>query len=714
MSQAFSSLARVVLPLPLRDSFVYGVPVELRGEVRAGSQVFVPFKSRGLRGLVVEIFQGEPPRGLRDIKAVAGEPVGDRVLELARWVSDYYLAPLGEVFRAAVPKPLTRLRRPAAIEGRPTVAESALAMIPTSHQQEVLEAVGRNLDAGGFGVLLLQGVTGSGKTFVYCKAAAEVVRRGGGCLVLVPEISLSTQLVDRFREFFGEQVVLSHSGLSASERYMAWLRAGAGEAKVVVGARSAVFSPLKNLALIIVDEEHEPSYKQSDVPRYNARDVAVKRGQMEGALVMLGSATPSLESYNNALAGKYTMLRLPCRVDSRPMAKVHVVDLKAGGGRRPAEAAAGDAPVRPAGRGGTDPGGSSRGAEGTAGETGATGAHSADASWLFSDILREKMDERLAKREQVILFINRRGHSTFVQCRDCGASFRCPRCEVALTYHSDPHRLTCHYCGYSAKDVETCPSCRGSNFWFGGVGTQKVEREIKRMFPEAGVIRMDVDSTRRRGARRSMVETFSSGEALVLLGTQMVAKGLDFPGVTLVGVIYADTQLNLPDFRASERTFQLLTQVAGRAGRGRTPGEVVIQTFLPDHPSLLAAAAQDFSLFYGKEIVDRRELCFPPFSRLVDVSFTGRDEAEVIQHANRVKRRVEDWLRSEGIASVDAMGPAPFPIARLRNKARWHLTLRGRSLPELRRSVEMLRAAVDNERPGRVAVGLDVDPLQLM
>jgi primosomal protein N' (replication factor Y) len=710
MSQSLTSLARVVLPLPLRDSFVYGVPSHLREEVHAGSQVHVPFKSRELRGLVVELFEGEPPRGLRSIKAPAGEPVGDRVLELTRWVSDYYLAPWGEVFRAAVPKPLTRVRVPSREGGRSVPPEGTPALSPTSHQREVLETIDRRLDGGGFGVLLLQGVTGSGKTYVYCKAAAEVLRRGGGCLVLVPEISLSTQLVDRFREFFGEHVVLSHSGLSASERYVAWRKSASGDAKVVVGARSAVFSPLKNLALIIVDEEHEPSYKQSDVPRYNARDVAVKRGQLEGALVLLGSATPSLESYNNALAGKYTMLRLPCRVDSRPLARVQVVDLKAGPGPGSAEGGE-DAP--PARGSAANPGGSAGGV-GEAEIDQERRAPSPEASWLFSDTLREKMDDRLAKGEQVILFINRRGHSTFVQCRDCGESFRCPRCEVTLTYHSDPHRLTCHYCGYSAKDIRTCAKCGGSNFWFGGVGTQKVEREIKRMFPEVGVLRMDVDSTRRRGSRRSMVETFSSGGALVLLGTQMVAKGFDFPGVTLVGVIYADTQLNLPDFRASERTFQLLTQVAGRAGRGRTPGEVVIQTFLPDHPSLLAAAAQDFSLFYGKEIEDRRELAFPPFSRLVDVSFTGREESEVILRANSVKTLVEGWLRKERIASVDAMGPAPFPIARLRNKARWHLTLRGRSLPELRRSVEMLRAAIESERASGVAVGIDVDPLQLM
>jgi primosomal protein N' (replication factor Y) len=709
MSQSVYSLARVVLPLPLRDSFVYEVPVDLRGEVRAGSQVSVPFKSRSLRGLVVEVFDGEPPRGLRSIKSLAGEAVGEKVLELTRWVSDYYLAPWGEVFRAAVPRPLARVRVPARAGGGSAASEGAPAMKPTSHQREVLDAIGRRLDLGGFGVLLLQGVTGSGKTFVYCRAAAEALRRGGACLVLVPEISLSTQLVDRFREFFGERVVLSHSGLSASERYVAWRKSASGEAKVVVGARSAVFAPLRNLALIIVDEEHEPSYKQGDVPRYNARDVAVKRGQMEEALVLLGSATPSLESYNNALAGKYTKLSLPCRVDSRPMAKVQVVDLRAGGGGAGGGEGATDGEASEGATEG-DPG-REGGAEGGAREV---RAPSPEAAWLFSDVLREKMDERLAKGEQVILFINRRGHSTFVQCRDCGESFRCPRCEVTLTYHSDRHRLTCHYCGHSAKDVTTCSKCGGSNFWFGGVGTQKVEGEIKRMFPEVGVLRMDVDSTRRRGARRSMVETFSSGGALVLLGTQMVAKGFDFPGVTLVGVIYADTQLNLPDFRASERTFQLLTQVAGRSGRGVTPGEVVIQTFLPDHPSLRAAAAQDFSLFYRKEIEDRRELAFPPFSRLVDISFTGREEPEVIRRANKVKRKVEDWLRSERIATVDAMGPAPFPIARLRNKARWHLTLRGRSLPELRRSIDMLRAAVEEERSGGVAIGVDVDPLQLM
>ncbi len=645
--------------------------------MRPGCQVNVPFRSRVLRGFVVDVVEGEPPEGLRDMRGVTGRPVDGNVLRLTRWVSDYYMAPWGEVLRAAVPKPVSRVRTPGEAGGASTSPESGLSLEPTPHQAAALDAVGKGVAEGGFKVFLLQGVTGSGKTFVYCKAAQEVVRAGGSCLVLVPEISLSTQLVDRFREFFGDGVVVSHSGLSPSERYVAWLKAGSGEAKVLVGARSAVFSPVARLKLIIVDEEHEPSYKQSDVPRYNARDVAVKRGQMEGCVVLLGSATPSLESYNNSVENRYTILRLPSRVDSRPMASVSVVDLKA----KPSEEER---------------------------------RSPSDASWLFSDVLRDKMTDRLTKGEQIILFINRRGHSTFVQCRDCGKSFRCPRCEVTLTYHADPHSLTCHYCGHRSTQVKECPKCGGSNFWFGGVGTQKVEGEIKRIFPEAGVLRMDVDSTRRKGSQRKLVESFSSGGAQVLLGTQMVAKGLDFPGVTLVGVIYADTQLNLPDFRASERTFQLLTQVAGRAGRGRTAGEVVIQTFLPDHPGLKAAALQDFDLFCRRELADRRDLDFPPFSRLVDVSFSGRDEDEVIQCSTRVKLRMEDWLSGKGVSSVDVMGPAPYPISRVRNRVRWHLTLRGRSLPELRKGLEGLGTVAEGERPKTVAVGFDVDPLQLM
>lgn len=645
--------------------------------MRPGCQVNVPFRSRVLRGFVVDVVEGEPPEGLRDMKGVTGRPVDGNVLRLTRWVSDYYMAPWGEVLRAAVPKPVSRVRTSGEAGGASTSPESGLSLKPAPHQAAALDAIGKGLAEGGFKVFLLQGVTGSGKTFVYCKAAQEVVRAGGSCLVLVPEISLSTQLVDRFREFFGDGVVVSHSGLSPSERYVAWLKAGSGEAKVLVGARSAVFSPMARLKLIIVDEEHEPSYKQSDVPRYNARDVAVKRGQMEGCVVLLGSATPSLESYNNSVENRYTILRLPLRVDSRPMASVSVVDLKA----------------RPSDEERRSP---------------------SDASWLFSDVLRDKMTDRLSKGEQIILFINRRGHSTFVQCRDCGKSLRCPRCEVTLTYHADPHSLTCHYCGHRSTQVKECPKCGGSNFWFGGVGTQKVEGEIKRIFPEAGVLRMDVDSTRRKGSQRKLVESFSSGSAQVLLGTQMVAKGLDFPGVTLVGVIYADTQLNLPDFRASERTFQLLTQVAGRAGRGRTAGEVVIQTFLPDHPGLKAAALQDFALFCRRELADRRDLDFPPFSRLVDVSFSGRDEDEVIQCSTRVKLRMEDWLSRKGVSSVDVMGPAPYPVSKVRNRVRWHLTLRGRSLSELRKGLEGLGTVAERERPKTVAVGFDVDPLQLM
>jgi primosomal protein N' (replication factor Y) len=672
MADQSAPLARVVLPLPLQESFIYRVPPELAGQVRRGSQVSVPFRSRRLRGFVVELVTRLPKARLKGIAAVIGETIDENILRLTQWTSEYYMAPWGEVLRAAVPRPVGRVRIPeSAGDGLVLTCEEA-SHSPTPQQGRALEAVRAHLEGGsGFKPFLLHGVTGSGKTFVYCRAAAEVVKKGGSCLVLVPEISLSTQLVDRFRQVFGDEVVLSHSGLSPSERYTAWLRAQSGEAKILVGARSAVFSPFKNLALIVVDEEHEPSYKQSEVPRYNARDVAVKRAQLDRCPVLLGSATPSLESYHNAVSGKYTLLRLSERVDSRPMASVHIVDLRSG----------------------------------------STGE---DGSWLFSDTLKHKMQERIEKNEQVILFINRRGHSTFIQCRECGHSFHCPRCEVSLTYHSDPHRLTCHYCGYSAAGVEVCPKCGGSNFWFGGVGTQKVEREILKLFPEAGVLRMDTDSTRRRGAQRAMVRAFSAGQSLILLGTQMVAKGLDFPGVTLVGVIYADTQLNLPDFRASERTFQLLTQVAGRAGRGTAPGEVVIQTFLPDHPSLKAAAMQDFEMFYRSEAKDRQELLFPPFSRIVDLSFTGREEDEVVQCSRRVAYRFKELLKRRGLSTVEVMGPAPYPLARIRNKVRWHVTLRGTSTPELRSGLDLVGEVVELERPKRVAVGVDVDPLQLM
>jgi len=656
----------------LRESFVYRVPADLSGRVLPGSQVIVPFRSRKLRGFVLDLAQDSPRPGLKEISVLIGEPVGESVLNLVRWTSDYYMAPLGEVLKAAVPRPVGRTRAGRADGPETTVEKGEESLSPTPQQRRALDAIGGHLDgAGGFRVFLLQGVTGSGKTFVYCRAAAEVIKRGGSCLVLVPEISLSTQLVDRFARVFGDRVVVGHSGLSPSERHMAWTKARSGEAKVLVGARSAVFSPLRDLALIVVDEEHEPSYKQSEIPRYNARDVAVKRGQLEDCPVLLGSATPSLESYYNSVSGKYEMLRLPERIDSRPMATVHIVDLRAG----------------------------------SKGE---------NRSWLLSETLVRKIEETLERKEQVILFINRRGHSTFVQCRECGQTFRCPRCEVSLTYHSHPHRLTCHYCGHSATGVEVCSECGGSDFWFGGVGTQKVEAEIEALFPGVSVLRMDTDSTRRRGAQRAMVRAFGSGEARILLGTQMVAKGLDFPGVTLVGVIYADTQLNLPDFRASERTFQLLTQVAGRAGRGAAPGEVVIQTFLPEHPSLKAAAMQNFELFYEKEAADREELRFPPFSRIVDLSFTGADLDEVVQCSRRVAFKLKEALRDRGLGSVEVMGPAPYPLARLRNKARWHITLRGTSLSELRSGLGLLDAVAERERPKRVALGVDVDPLQLM
>lgn len=530
---------------------------------------------------------------------------------------------------------------------------------PTPHQQTALEAIGRSITTGDFAVHLLHGVTGSGKTLIYIHAVARALKQGGGAIVMVPEIALTPQTVRRFRAHFGDGVAVLHSALSDAERYDAWRELREGKRRIAIGARSAIFAPVQNLRLIIVDEEHDGAYKQTDpAPRYSARDVAVKRAHLQQAVVVLGSATPSLESYHNATTGKFHLLCLPERIDNRPMPAVTVVDMRGEGGG------------------------------------------------LFSKPLREKMRDRLAKGERIILLQNRRGYAPSVQCTSCGAGIQCPHCQVALTYHSARRQMLCHYCGHTAPSPSACPSCKSTRLHMIGVGTQRVEETLAAQFEGARVLRMDVDTTGHKGAHASILERFSRGEADILLGTQMVAKGLDFPGVTLVGVISADTGIHLPDFRAGERTFQLLTQVGGRAGRGHLPGEVVIQTYRPDGEAVQCAQHHDFLAFARRELDARKTLDYPPFGRLVLLLFKGRDEHEVARTAGTCA----EALRSATLPGLEVLGPVLAPIPRIQRTYRWQILLKSESPAKLNALARQALSLVS----GSVTISIDVDPISML
>ena len=530
---------------------------------------------------------------------------------------------------------------------------------PTSEQAEALRAIHGAIGDGAFKSLLLYGVTGSGKTHVYVKSIEKTLEAGKSAIVLVPELALTPQAVRQFRAHFGDLVTVLHSGLSPGERYDSWRRTRAGDYRIVVGARSAVFAPLSNLGLIVIDEEHEPSYKQfDDPPLYHARDVAIVRARMVNAVTVMGSATPSLETYANTRNGKFACCRLTKRVDRRPLRE-----------------------ERRLGR-----------------------------LSVFSSPLASRIKDRLDRKEQIILFLNRRGFSPFVQCYDCGHSVSCPHCSVTMTYHADSLFMRCHYCDHRDQAPEVCPKCRSGSIGYRGVGTQRVEEELKDRYPEARIVRMDMDTTSRKGAHQDIFHRVLNHEADILLGTQMVAKGFDFPNVTLVGVISADTSLNLPDFRASERTFQLLTQVAGRTGRGKLGGEVIVQTYSQGHHSIASAQTHDYESFFAREIADRKALSYPPFGRMVGMLFQGEQDDYVMREA----RRFAELMRKQP-GALNVLGPAPPVIARVRNQYRWQIVARSSHSARLRDAVRRVRQhwerAADNRR---VHLKVDVDPVGLM
>ncbi|HXR47448.1 MAG TPA: primosomal protein N' [Candidatus Limnocylindrales bacterium] len=771
-------IARVSLEIALRKEFDYLIPPGLAGQIEAGSRVQVPFGARKVLGTVTALAEESALSKLKPILKVIGTQslVTPKVLKLARWIADYYCCapeialksvlpeavrreeegwkkqlfvralPVGGEF-PKLPKrqqevwniieerrelPLTELVELAEttvatvrkledrglVEITPEISErdpyAREHILPTQPlplnpaQASALEKITNRMSEVGSqkpetgsltsdlrpptSVFLLHGVTGSGKTEVYLQALAHALEQGKGAIVLVPEISLTPQTVERFKARFSSGrlqtlVAVLHSHLSAGERHDEWHKIRQGRARIVIGARSAIFAPVEPLGLIIVDEEHEHSYKQEEAPRYHARDVAIMRGQMESAVVVLGSATPSLESYYNCKKGKYTLLELPERVDNQKMPRVRVVDMR--------QAAKEKGPP------------------------------------IFSPQLKEAIMQRLERGEQTILFLNRRGYSTALQCPKCGYVAQCPNCSLALTYHRPEQKLRCHLCGFVGAVPAVCPNekCRNPAIRFAGTGTQKVEETLVKLFPNARVRRMDADTMKRKDDYRKTLGDFRAGKTDILVGTQMIAKGLHFPNVTLVGIIYADLALHQPDFRAGERTFQLLTQVAGRAGRGDVEGEVFVQAFTPFHPAIQYARRHDFTGFYEQEIEFREQLKYPPVSRVALLTIRGRNEDKVKFSAGHLRKVLESAVLSPestagtanakpdcGPKTVDfrdlvISGPAPAPLLRAEQYYRYQIMLRTRAMSKLSQVLAKMIGTL--ALPDDVTLAVDIDPVNL-
>jgi primosomal protein N' (replication factor Y) (superfamily II helicase) len=750
-------LVEVALPVPLFQTFVYSLDGEYEHEARIGSRVVVPFRKRQEIGIVVALDAAPPARGI--IKAVsavpdAGPALDEGLLTLSRWISEYYVVPLGVVMRtvlpalltgAAQPHPNVKTRRIVRIrDDIPTLLQREKAFARAPQQRalfELIESLGgatsvehlleqlkfspsvlkalekralisidrerveRDPFASRVGrseprhvptpeqlavinrmgtarpgeVFLLHGVTGSGKTLVYIELLREIVeRRGKTAIVLVPEIALTPQTVDRFRAVFGDDVAVLHSALSDGERYDAWLSLQRGEKRIAVGARSAVFAPLTNIGAIIVDEEHESSYKQGETPRYHAREAAIVRATQEGAIVVLGSATPSLESWTSAIADKFTLLSLPDRVGGATLPSVAVVDLR----KAVIESAA------------------------TAGED--------DYQRVVTTPLDGAIRTRLDRGEQSILLLNRRGYSAFVQCENCGNVATCPNCSITLTYHRSPERLVCHYCMHQEAPQSVCKRCGVATLRRRGLGTQQVERLICERFPTARVARMDVDTTSGKWAHAEILDRVGAGEVDILLGTQMIAKGLDFPNVTLVGVIDADVGINLPDFRASERCFQLLSQVAGRAGRGARGGEVLIQTRVPSHHAVKCAVTHDYLSFVTEELSGRVQPAYPPNNRLANIVFSGSVESGVADLAIAGAAWLRRLIRVRESPGLTIIGPAPCAVERIKTRWRWHVLLKSEHPHELTRVGRYFLERFPVPARDGLRVTFDRDPVTLL
>lgn len=773
-SQERKQVAEVLVEVPAREinrPFDYLIPTHLQQVISQGSRVVVPFGPRKVQGYVLQLKDKQATteaatHKLKEIEHILDEfpPLTQELIELGKWMSLEYVCFLITALQALLPavlksktKKIVHERKDGELETKyqvnDKVTKKSIAMVSpigsaeeladeklqlsnrakkqkeiieyfqndpqpiplvellemcattrstvkqleqsgilkieqqevgrdpyqdrkfvqtealplTKEQQNAFEEIRSCVVQGEYKTFLLHGVTGSGKTEIYLQTIAYAMSKGKEAIVLVPEISLTPQMVERFKGRFGEQVAVIHSRLSAGERYDEWRKIRQGKVKVAIGARSALFSPFQNLGIIIVDEEHESSYKQEENPKYHARDVAIFRGQYHQAPVILGSATPTLESYARAQKGVYQLINLEERVQGRPLPKVEIVDMR-------------------------------------------SELHEGNRS-MFSRVLFDKITNCLEREEQMVLFLNRRGFSTFVMCRDCGFVQQCPHCDISLTYHKVTQSHRCHYCGYSEKQVQQCPECESEHIRFFGTGTQKVEEELHKHFPGIRVVRMDVDTTQKKGSHERLLQNFRDQRADVLLGTQMIAKGLDFEKVTLVGVIAADSLLHLPDFRAAEKTFQLLTQVSGRAGRHQLLGEVVVQTYTPEHYSVIAAAEHNYLSFYQQEMNHRHQRGYPPYYYITLITFTHEDIPVLV----RACEQSVQWLKKQISVNSIVLGPVASPIPKIKDRYRYQCMIKYRDEPNLgtilTQLLERNKRSIDKHH---LLIQIDKNPQMLM
>ncbi|MFQ5713008.1 MAG: primosomal protein N' [Candidatus Scalinduaceae bacterium] len=739
----YKRFAEVVLDIPLNKKFHYSIPPSFESQIGIGKRVKVPFRSRTIIGYCVGLTDVSDVGTTKDIiQVIDKKPILSlKMLEIAEWLADFYFCGWGEALETFLPfvvrkglntktinvaklskdeafikDTISTIRRKApkqakaleVLSGIDEMAVQELAITsrckaasiyrlrelglislnkrrvddsvftgkhfertchlqPTKEQEKAINLIKKRLRERKHNTVLLKGVTGSGKTEVYLQAISEALALGLKTIVLVPEISLTPQTIERFKSRF-DRVAILHSSLSGRQRNNQWWEIRNGNADVVIGARSAVFAPLDNLGLIVIDEEHENTFKQDSSPRYNARDVSLVRAKYENALVVLGSATPSLESYYNANIGKYDYITLTSRIGDKPLPPVKLVDMRHEIRRRKRQS-------------------------------------------NISEYLEFCMKQCLSKKEQVLLFLNRRGFSSFINCRRCGFVLKCKKCDISLTYHKRKDAVICHYCYSETSVPKECPECRSPGIKFFGSGTERIEEEIRVKFPEYELFRMDSDTMKGRDSHEKVLSAFSRGDIDILLGTQMIAKGFDFPNVTLVGVLSADTIINLPDFRASERTFQLLSQVAGRTGRGPKEGQVIIQTHNPEHYSITCAASHDYDGFAKKELEYRKQLYYPPYGRLARIVLRGKKGEDVKEKSIDIASKLREAIKLCK-DEVEILGPAPTPITRIKDKYRWHIIVKANNFEKL----QMALKNIENEgkKSKKVQIIIDVDPYMLL